>query len=196
VRVDLGTRGRDLALSNSHQQRHRVAIFKCEHGTCPVATNFNSTAAAVGKALTSSSTRAHYLALPHSATAATRAPPLVIVATYSSCLSMCSPFVQMASMRSRWLHMCNSNVRRVSALSYGVKKIQIQNNKISRDVKGLSSRCLVLGQVDSIFEHPLCCSSRTSYLSKRGVVSGPNEAHRGAAAAAAMGPPRGLDKDS
>jgi hypothetical protein len=29
------------------------------------------------------------------------------------------------------------------------QKNQIQNNKISRDVKDLSSRCLVLGQVDS-----------------------------------------------
>jgi hypothetical protein len=69
--------------------------------------------------------------------------------------------------------MCKSNVRRVHTLSYGVKKIQIRNNKISRDIKGLSSRCLVLGQVDSIFEHPSCCSSRTSCLSRRGVVSGP-----------------------
>jgi hypothetical protein len=73
----------------------------------------------------------------------------------------------------------------------GSKKIQIQNNKISRDVKGLSSRCLVLGQVDLVFEHPSCCSLRTSCLSRRGVVSGPKEAHGGAtAAAAAMGPPR------
>jgi hypothetical protein len=35
VMVDLGTRGRDLALSAGHQQRHRAAISKCEHGTCP-----------------------------------------------------------------------------------------------------------------------------------------------------------------
>jgi hypothetical protein len=35
VTVDLGTRGRDLALSDGHQQRHRVAISKCEHGSCP-----------------------------------------------------------------------------------------------------------------------------------------------------------------
>jgi hypothetical protein len=35
VTVDLGTRGHDLALSNGHQQRHRAAISKCEHGTCP-----------------------------------------------------------------------------------------------------------------------------------------------------------------
>jgi hypothetical protein len=34
----------------------------------PRATNFNSTTAVVGKALTSPSTRAHYLAPPHSAT--------------------------------------------------------------------------------------------------------------------------------
>jgi hypothetical protein len=35
VTVDLGTRGRDLALSDGHQQRLRAAISKCEHGTCP-----------------------------------------------------------------------------------------------------------------------------------------------------------------
>ena len=35
VTVDLGTRGRDLALSDGHQQWHRAAISKCEHGTCP-----------------------------------------------------------------------------------------------------------------------------------------------------------------
>jgi hypothetical protein len=76
---------------------------------------------------------------------------------------------------------------RVRLILWG-KKNQIRNNKISRDVKGVSSRCLVLGQVDSVFEHPLCGSSRASCLSRRGVVSGPKEAHRGAAVAAAMGP--------
>jgi hypothetical protein len=35
VTVDLGTRGRDLALSDGHQQWHRAAISKCEHGTYP-----------------------------------------------------------------------------------------------------------------------------------------------------------------
>jgi hypothetical protein len=35
VTVDLGTRGRDLALSDGHQQRLRTAISKCKHGTCP-----------------------------------------------------------------------------------------------------------------------------------------------------------------
>ena len=47
-----------------------------------------------------------------------------------------------------------------------------------------------MGQVNSVFEHPLCGSSRASCLSRRGVVSGPKEAHRGAAVAAAMGPIR------
>jgi hypothetical protein len=37
-----------------------------------------------------------------------------------------------------------------------------------------------------------CCTSRTSCLSKGGVVSGPKEAHEGAATAAAMVPPRGI----
>jgi hypothetical protein len=35
VTVDLGTRVRDLTLSDDHQQRHWAAISKCEHGTCP-----------------------------------------------------------------------------------------------------------------------------------------------------------------
>jgi hypothetical protein len=35
VTVDLGTRGRDLALSDGHQQRRRAAISKCEYGACP-----------------------------------------------------------------------------------------------------------------------------------------------------------------
>jgi hypothetical protein len=34
VTIDLDTQGRDLALSDGHQQRHRAAISKCEHGTC------------------------------------------------------------------------------------------------------------------------------------------------------------------
>jgi hypothetical protein len=34
VTVDLDTRGHDLALSVSHQQRHRATISKCEHGMC------------------------------------------------------------------------------------------------------------------------------------------------------------------
>jgi hypothetical protein len=37
-----------------------------------------------------------------------------------------------------------------------------------------------------------CCSSRTSCLSRGVVVSGPKKAHGGVAAAAAMGPPRGI----
>jgi hypothetical protein len=80
----------------------------------------------------------------------------------------------------------------VRLILWGQNKIQLRNNKISRDVKGLSSRCLVLGQVDSVFEHPSCGSSRTSCLSRRGVVLGPKEAHGGAATAAAMGPPWGI----
>jgi hypothetical protein len=35
VTIELGTRGLDHALSDGHQQRHRAAISKCEHGMCP-----------------------------------------------------------------------------------------------------------------------------------------------------------------
>jgi hypothetical protein len=122
VTVDLGTRRRDLALSNGHQQRHRAAISKCEHGSCLAGDELQlygsggreGTPLVIGKGALFS----HHIPLP----AATRPSPLVIVATYFRCPSMCSPFVQMASMGSRWLHTCKSNARRVSALSYGVKK--------------------------------------------------------------------------
>jgi hypothetical protein len=36
VVVDLGTRGRDLALSDDHQQPRWPAVSKREHGACPV----------------------------------------------------------------------------------------------------------------------------------------------------------------
>jgi hypothetical protein len=35
VTVDPGTRGRDLTLSDGHQQWHRATISKFKHGTCP-----------------------------------------------------------------------------------------------------------------------------------------------------------------
>jgi hypothetical protein len=35
VTVDLDKRGRDLTLSDGHQQWHQAAISKCEHDTCP-----------------------------------------------------------------------------------------------------------------------------------------------------------------
>jgi hypothetical protein len=35
VTVDLDTWGRDLALSDGHQQRRRAIVSKCEHGACP-----------------------------------------------------------------------------------------------------------------------------------------------------------------
>jgi hypothetical protein len=68
VTVDLGTRGRDLALSDGHQQRRQAAISKCEQGTCPAGDELQLYGMAVRKALPSSSARAHYLAPPHSAT--------------------------------------------------------------------------------------------------------------------------------
>jgi hypothetical protein len=67
VTVDLGTRRRDLALSDGHQQWHRAAISKCEHGTCPAGDELQLYDSG-GKALPSSSARAYYLAPPHSAT--------------------------------------------------------------------------------------------------------------------------------
>jgi hypothetical protein len=159
----------------------------------PWATNFNSTTATVGKALPSSSTRVHCLAPPHSATARHEG------ASAGYCCDLFQVPVHVLPFRPDGVHgiqvaahvqvQCAEGAR---LILWGQKKIQIRNNKISRDVKGLSSSCLILGQVDSVFEHPSCCSSRTSCLSRRDVVSGPKEAHRGAAAAAVMGPPRGI----
>lgn len=34
VAVDLGTRGRELALFGSHQQPRQPTVSKCEHGAC------------------------------------------------------------------------------------------------------------------------------------------------------------------
>jgi hypothetical protein len=157
----------------------------------PRATNFNSTAAAVRKAPPSSSARAHYLAPPHSATGRHEG------AFAGYCCDLFQVPVHVLPFRQDGVHgiqvaahvqvQCTEGVR---LILWGQRKIQIWNNKISRDVKGLSSRCLVLGQVDSIFEHSSSCSSRTSCLSRRGVVSWPKEAHGGAAVAAAMGPLR------
>jgi hypothetical protein len=45
------------------------------------------------------------------------APPLVIVVTHSRWPSMYSPFIQMASTGSRWLHTCRSSARKVSISS-------------------------------------------------------------------------------
>jgi hypothetical protein len=156
------------------------------------ATNFNSTAAAVGKAPPSSSARAHCLAPPHSATGCHEG------ASAGYCCDLFQVPIHVLPFHPDGVHgiqvaahvqvQCTEGVR---LISWGQKN-QIRNNKISRDVKGLSSRCLVLGQVDSVFETPSCCSSRTSCLSRRDVVSGPKEAHGGAATAAIMSPLRGI----
>jgi hypothetical protein len=68
VTVDLGTRMHDLALSDGHQQRHRAAISKCEHGTCPAGDELQLYGSGGREGTPSSSARAHYLAPPHSAT--------------------------------------------------------------------------------------------------------------------------------
>jgi hypothetical protein len=158
----------------------------------PRATNFNSTAAALGKVLPSSSARAHCLAPPDSATGRHEG------ASAGYCCDLFQVPVHVLPFRPDGVHgiqvvahmqvQCTEGVR---LILWG-KKNQIRNNKISRDVKGLSSRCMVLGQVDSVFEHPSCCSSRTSCLSRRGIVSRPKEAHGGAATATTMGPLRGV----
>jgi hypothetical protein len=191
VTVDLSTRGCDLALSDNHQQRHRAAISKCEHGTCPAdgelqlygSSGKEGTPLVIGKSALFSVTTFRYQ------------PPrgrlrwLLLRPISGAC-----PY---APLSFRWRPWDPGGYTRASPMRggcppylMGSKKIQIQNNKISRDVKGLSSRCLVLSQVHSIFEHPSCWSSRMSCLSRRGVVSGPKEAHGGAAVAATMGPPR------
>jgi hypothetical protein len=109
----------------------------------PRATNFNSTTAAVGKALLSLFARAHYLAPPHSATGRHEG------AFAGYCCDLFQVLVHVLPFRPDGVHgiqmaahvqvQCAKGVR---LILWG-KKNQIQNNKISRDVKGLSSRCLV-----------------------------------------------------
>jgi hypothetical protein len=190
VTVDLGTRGRGLALSDGHQQRLRAAISKCEHGTCPAGDELQlygnsgkeGTPLVIGKDALFSATTFRY-----------RPPRGRLRWLLLQPIPGARPC---APLSSRWRPWDPGGCTRASPMRGGCSpylmgsKNQIRNNKISRDVKGLSSRCLVLGQVDSVFEHPSCCSSRTSCLSRRGVVSGPKEAHGGAAVATAMGPPR------
>jgi hypothetical protein len=193
VTVDLSTRGRDLAMSAGHQQQHRGTISKCEHGTCSVgdklqlygSSGWEGTPLVIGKGALFSATTFRY-----------RPPRGRLRWLLLRPIPGAHPC---APLSSRWRPWDPGGCTRASPMCggcppyfMGSKKIQIQNNKISRDVKGLSSRCLVLGQVDSVFEHPSCCSSRTSCLSKRGVVSRPKEAHGGATAAAAIGPTRGI----
>jgi hypothetical protein len=126
VTVDRGTRGRDLTLLAGHQQRHQAAISKCEHDTCLVGDELQlydndsreGTPLVIGKGqgtLFSATTfryrpprgRLRWLLLRPIPGARPCAPH--------------SPFVQMASMGSRWLHTCKSNARRVSDL-WGKKK--------------------------------------------------------------------------
>jgi hypothetical protein len=192
VTVDLGTRGRDLALSAGHQQRHRATISKCEHNTCPAGDELQlydsggreGTPLVIGKGTLFSATTFRY-----------RSPRGRLRWLLLRPISGARPY---APLSSRWCPWDPGGCTRASPMRRGCppylmgSKNQIRNNKICRDVKGLSSRCLVLGQVDSNFKHPSCCSSRTSCLSRRGVVSGPKETHGGATEAAAMGPPRGI----
>jgi hypothetical protein len=156
VTVDLGTRGRDLALSASHQQQHRPAISKCEHGTCPAGDELQlydsgsreGTPLVISKgALFSASTFRYRPSRGRLRWLLLRPIPGA---------RPCAP------LSSRWRPWDPGGCTRASPMRrecppyLRVKKIQIQNNKISQDVKGLSSRCLVLGQVDSFFEHPSC----------------------------------------
>jgi hypothetical protein len=68
VTVDLGTRMCDLVLSDGHQQQHRAAISKCEHGTCPAGDELQlygsgdreGTPLVIGKGALFSATTFHY----------------------------------------------------------------------------------------------------------------------------------------
>jgi hypothetical protein len=138
----------------------------------PRATNFNSTAATIGKALPSSSTRAHCLAPRHYATRRHEG------ASAGHCCDLLQVAIHVLPFRPGGVHRIKVTAhvqvqctKDVHLILWG-QKIQIKKT-ISRDIKVLSSRCLILVHVESVFGHPSCCSSRTSYLSRRGVVSGP-----------------------
>jgi hypothetical protein len=127
VTVDRGTRGRDLTLLVGHQQRHQAAMSKCEHGTCLVGDELQlydngsreGTPLVIGKGTLFSATTFRY----RPPRGRLRALLLRPIPGARPCAPH-SPFVHMASMGSRWLHTCKSNARRVSDLSYGVKKIR------------------------------------------------------------------------
>jgi hypothetical protein len=138
----------------------------------PRATNFNSTAVAIGKALPSSSARAHFLAPRHFATRRHEG------ASTGHCCDLLQVAIHVLPFRPDSVHGIKVTAHVQVQCAKGVhlilwgQKIQIKKT-LSRDIKVLSSRCLILGHVESVFGHPSCCSSRTSYLSRRGVVSGP-----------------------
>jgi hypothetical protein len=112
VTVDLGTRRRDLTLSDSYQQWHQAAISKCEHDTCPAGDELQlygsggreDTHLVINKGTLFSASTFRYR------------PPRGRLRWLLLRPIPGAPFVQMASMGSRWLHTC------VFALSYGVKK--------------------------------------------------------------------------
>jgi hypothetical protein len=68
VVVDLGTQGRNLALSDGHQPPSRPAVSKCEHGTCPAGDELQlygsggreGTPLVIGKGALLSATTFHY----------------------------------------------------------------------------------------------------------------------------------------
>jgi hypothetical protein len=68
VAVDLDTRGRDLALSDSHQQPCLPVVSKRKHGACPAGDKLQLYGSGGREGAPSSSARAHCLAPPHSAT--------------------------------------------------------------------------------------------------------------------------------
>jgi hypothetical protein len=68
VTADLGTRRRDLTLSDGHQQWHQAAISKCKHDTCPAGDELQLYDSGGREGTHLVINKGHYLAPPHSAT--------------------------------------------------------------------------------------------------------------------------------
>jgi hypothetical protein len=143
VAVDLGTQGRDLTLSDDHQQSCWSAVSKCERGACPAGDELQLYGSGgregapliIGKGALLSATTFRYR------------PP-------RGCLrwSLLRPTPvghPCAPLLSRWRPWDPSGCTRVSPMHGGCppylkgskikshSHIQIWNNKISRDVKDL-----------------------------------------------------------
>jgi hypothetical protein len=141
VAVDLDTQGRDLALSDGHQQPRWPAISKCEHGVCPAGDKLQlycsgvkeGTLLVIGKGALISATTFCYQPLRG-----------------RLCWSLLRPALgghPCAPLSSRWRPWDPGGCTHASPMRRGCppylkgskikSRSHIRNNKISRDVKGL-----------------------------------------------------------
>jgi hypothetical protein len=148
VVVDLGTRGRDLALSDDHQQPRWPAVSKREHGACPVSDELQLYGSGgregvsllvIGEGALPSATTFHY-----------RPPRGRLLWSLLRSIPGGHPCAPLSSRWHPWDpggYTRASPMRRLCLFYLKGSKIkshsliQTQNNKISRDVKRFIFRC-------------------------------------------------------